>query len=167
MSFRIEAEDFHWIDGSKDDPEDLCLHGHAVVHIADAVLEYDAAVSSTALYLLKSLSEEHRIGQDNQMLPCCGHFLIADEELRHVVISGCPYGIDWNIRHIGDDVEIELEDGTKDRIPMEEYRAEVFRFADAVEAFYRSCTPKALPDDPFRKNGYTAFWKEWHNRRNS
>ncbi len=44
MSFSINASNFSWIDGQKDDPQDLCLHGHAVVHIADCVLEYDAAV---------------------------------------------------------------------------------------------------------------------------
>lgn len=166
MSFLIDATDLCWIDGSKDDPEDLCLHGHAIVHIADKILEYDATVSSTALYLLKSLSEEHIIGQDNQMLPCCGHFLAANEELNHVVILGCQNGIDWTVKHNGDTVEIELEDGTKDQIPFDDYKAEVFRFADIIEAFYKACTPKVLPADSFDKNGYIAFWNEWNNRRN-
>lgn len=167
MSFIIDATDLCWIDGSKDNPEDLCLHGHAIVHIANVKLEYDATISSTALYLLKSLSEEHLVGQDNQMLPCCGHFLIANKELNNVVVLGCPKGIDWAIRHKGDTIEIELEDGTKDQIPFEEYKAEVFRFADLVEAFYNACSPKVLPNDMFEKNGYIAFWNEWHTRRNS
>ena len=44
------------------------------------------------------------------MLPCCGHFLIANEELDNVVILGCPNGIDWAIKHNDDTIDIELED---------------------------------------------------------
>lgn len=25
--FQIDADNFEWINGNKDDPEDLCLHG--------------------------------------------------------------------------------------------------------------------------------------------
>lgn len=49
---------------------------------------------------------------------------------------------------------------------MEEYRQQVYRFADTIEAFYRQCTPKELPQDSFDRNGYQTFWKEWHRRRN-
>lgn len=31
--FKIEAENLGWINGAKDDPSDLCLHGHAVFFI--------------------------------------------------------------------------------------------------------------------------------------
>ena len=50
--FSIDVTDLHWL---KDVPEkeDLCLHGHAVAKIGEEVFEYDATVSSTALYLLK------------------------------------------------------------------------------------------------------------------
>lgn len=48
---------------------------------------------------------------------------------------------------------------------MEEYREEVFRFADEVEAFYNQCYPKVLPNDEYTQDGYTAFWNEWHRRR--
>lgn len=149
----------------KDYPEDLCLHGHAVARIADHTLEYDATVSATALYLLKSLTEDHIIYQDIQMLPCCGHILIANDDLSEVVISGCPNGIDWSVIHNDDIVVLELEDGTKDHISLDEYRAEVFRFADMIEDFYKACTPKVLPDEPFFRDGYIAFWNEWHKRR--
>lgn len=149
----------------KDYPEDLCLHGHAVARIADQTLEYDATVSATALYLLKSLTEDHIMYQDIQMLPCCGHTLIANEDLSEVVISGCPNGIDWSVIHNDDIVVLELEDGTKDHISLDEYRAEVFRFADMIEDFYKACTPKVLPDEPFFRDGYIAFWNEWHKRR--
>lgn len=73
--FSISATDLKWINGSKDDPEDLCLHGHAIAVIGNRKLEYDATISATALYLLKSLTEDHIIHDDNQMLPCCGFSL--------------------------------------------------------------------------------------------
>lgn len=54
--FLISATDLRWIDDSKDNPEDYCLHGHAIAIIGDRKLEYDCTVSATALYLLKSIS---------------------------------------------------------------------------------------------------------------
>lgn len=163
--FRITATNIGWIDGGRDDPKDLCLHGHAVATIGNHLLEYDATISATALYLLKSLTENHIIYEDNQMLPCCGFFYIPNEKLDNVVISGCLNGIDWSILHNEDDVILELEDGTREVISLEEYRNEVYRFADMVEGYYQSCTSKELPKDEFDRNGYIAFWNEWHRRR--
>ena len=165
MAFSITASNIAWINNAKDDPEDLCLHGHAVVHIGNAVLEYNATISATALYLLKSLTEDHIIYQDNQMLPCCGFMLYANDDLSSVSICGCPNGIDWSVKHDGNYVILELADGTADRISFDSYTAEVFRFADIVENYYHACTPKILPKDPFDRDGYTAFWNEWHRRR--
>lgn len=165
MSFTISATNLEWIDGAKDYPEDLCLHGHVVVTIANRVFEYNATVSATSLYLLKSLTENHIIYQDNQMLPCCGHTLIANDDLSNVIILGCPNGIDWSVIHNDESVVLELDDGTKEYISIDEYTEEVFRFADMIEDFYDACTPKVLPDDEFDRNGYIAFWNEWHRRR--
>lgn len=163
--FRIDADHLQWIDGREDNCEDLCLHGHAAAYIGDRKLEYDATVSATALYLLKSLTEDHVIYEDNQMLPCCGFFLIADERLENVAISGCPNGVDWSVLHDGEQVRLVLEDGCQSVMPLNEYREEVFRFADKIEAFYRSCPPRKLPEDEFGRNGYIAFWNEWYRRR--
>jgi hypothetical protein len=163
--FLITATDLQWVNGGKDDPEDLCLHGHAIAVIGNRKLEYDATVSATALYLLKSLTEDHIIHEDNQILPCCGFFYLPNEKLDNVTILGCSNGIDWSIIHDGKTVVLELEDGTKETVGMEEYTTAVFKFADMVEDFYRSCSPKILPKDPFERNGYIAFWNEWHKRR--
>lgn len=93
--FRIDVDHLGWLDSMKDNGEDLCLHGHVVAYIGKKRLEYEATtVSATALYLLKSLTEDHIIHQDIQMLPCCGHTLIADDKLEHVEIFGCPNGVD-------------------------------------------------------------------------
>jgi len=164
-TFSIEIENLEWINGSKDDPEDLCLHGKVVAYIGKVKLEYDATVSATALYLLKTLTEDHIINTDNQMLPCCGFFYIPNEELDNVVISGCDNGIDWSVIHDGDNVILELDDGTKESVFIEDYREAVYDFADKVEAFYKSCSPKVIPKDDFERDGYLAFWNEWHRRR--
>ena len=56
--FEIDADQFSWICGPEDDSEDLCLHGHVTVQIGKTVMEYDGTVSATALYLLKTLTED-------------------------------------------------------------------------------------------------------------
>lgn len=163
--FTIDAVNLHWIDGSEDDPEDWCLHGHAIAFIGERMLEYDATVSATALYLLKSLTEDHIIHEENQILPCCGFSYAYNESLDNVDILGCPNGIDWTIRHENNCVVLILEDGTEERVAKNEYREEVFKFADKVEDFYNNCTPKIISDDEFEQSGYIAFWNEWHRRR--
>lgn len=166
--FKIDAYNLHWIDGfdSKDDPEDLCLHGLAVAFIGRKKFTYYSTVSSTALYLLKSLTDDHIINKsDNQMLPCCGFSMFPDGMGNNVRILGCPDGIDWTVKHIGDDIILITDDGTEERISLEEYKKEVFRFADIIEDFYNKCSPKNISDDYDRKM-YNLFWNEWHRRRN-
>lgn len=163
--FKIDVENLSWINGTEDDPNDLCLHGHAVAYIGERRLEYDATVSATALYLLKSLQEDHKIYEDNQMLPCCGFFYIPNETLDNVVICGCPNGVDWTIKHKKDEIVLILEDGMEETVSEKDYRKEVFQFADKIEAFYNKCKPKNLPEDEFGRSGYIAFWNEWHRRR--
>lgn len=162
--FKIDATDFEWIDGPDDDPNDLCLHGKVTAHIGEEVLEDHGTVSASAMYLLRSLTENHQTGEDNQMIPCCGHFMVANEDLTEVYISGCPYGIDWTVEQVSGGVKITTESGNETFVPMDAYREEVFRFADKVEAYYAQCSPKK-PYDDFARKGYTAFWNEWHRRR--
>ena len=167
MGFTVTADHLAWINGEKDYPDDLCLHGHAAAVIGGRTLEYECAtVSATALYLLKTLTEDHIIHQDNQMLPCCGFFMLANETLDNVTVIGCPNGVDWTVLHRSDGtVSLILGDGTEETVSPEAYRAEVFRFADMIEDFYASCSPKVMPEDPTDRDGYTAFWNEWHRRR--
>lgn len=164
--FRIDASNLHWMDDPVNDPDDLCLHGDAVAYIGDRKLEYEeCTVSATALYLLKTLTEDHIIDQDNQMLPCCGHTLIANDDLTEVVISGCPNGIDWSVIHSGDTVRLILADGYEVSVPIAQYRNEVCRFVDLIEKYYQECPPKSIPKNTFDRNGYETFWKEWQYRR--
>ncbi len=164
--FQIELESAYWLGDQADEPGDLCLHGNVTAQIGEAVLSFGATVSSTGLYLLKTLEKNHVAGEENQMLPCCGHLLLPNKELTEVEISGCPYGIDWSVEHVPGGVKLTTESGAVTFVPMEEYRETVFRFADIVEAFYQRSAPKK-PFDDFEKRGYTAFWNEWHRRRNA
>ena len=93
--FKIKADKFEWIGGAADDPQDRCLHGHVTAQFGDTVLEDCGTVSATALYLLKTLSEDKIMKPyDIQMIPCCGHFLIANKDLTEVEISSCDTGTD-------------------------------------------------------------------------
>ena len=161
--FTIDAADLGWLEGSE--ATDLCLHGIGTAVIGERTLSYDCTVSSTALYLLKSLTEDHILNEDdNQMLPCCGHFLIPDGKGENVIISGCNCGEDWTIRHIDGAVELILEDGYTVTVPMDDYRREVLAFVQKIEGFYNA-HPRKLPKDKFEREGWLAFWKEWHRRK--
>lgn len=140
--FSIDATDFEQIDGSKDNSEDLCLHGHAIVCIGKCKFEYDATIIATALYLLKTLTKNHIINTDNQVLPCCGHFVIPNETLDNVTISGCPNGIDWSVIHDGNSVILELEDGTREYVSIADYKREVLSFAEKLKHFTNPVHPK-------------------------
>ncbi len=163
--FKMEVNRFSWICGPEDDPEDLCLHGHVTVQIAKTVMEYDGTVSATALYLLKTLTEDKVMSEYNiQMVPCCGYFLIANNDLSEVTISGCDNGLDWSVVHENGGVKLTLPSGEEEWVSLRDYRSEVILFADKVEAYYKSCQPKHISDDEFERNGYLAFWNEWHRR---
>lgn len=165
--FSIKIVDLYWINREKDNTEDLCLHGDVNIKIGEEVVaeEYSCTVSSTALYLLKSLKLDHSIGEENQILPCCGHFIIPNDTDDTVEISGCPNGIDWSILHTDGYVKLVTEKGNEVSITLDDYTETVFNFVDKIEEFYKRCQGKIIPTDNFDRDGYIKFWKEWNNRR--
>ena len=165
--FTIKADKFEWIGGAADDPQDRCLHGHVTAQFGDTVLEDVGTVSATALYLLKTLSEDKIMAPyDIQMIPCCGHSLFANEELTDVTISGCDKGTDWSTIHEGDSVRFILSSGQEEVVTLRDYQYEVLDFAKQVKRFYDACTPKELPRNEIDRNGYITFWNEWQRRYN-
>jgi hypothetical protein len=167
--FIIEILDLYWIDGKRDDPNDLCLHGDVFVKISDEIVadKYSCTLSSTGLYLLKSIEKDHVIGKNaNMMLPCCGHFIIPDEKEDLVEISGCPNGIDWSVLHLDEGVKIISQNNVETYVDSSEYKKIVYNFVDKVEKHYKISLPKIIPTDDFGRNGYIKFWNEWHRRRN-
>jgi hypothetical protein len=165
--FSVEVRDLRWLEGASEE-EDICLHGDVTIYIGDRIYERpNTTVSSTALYLLKSLTQDHNIYREStQMLPCCGFFMIADGTLSTVDIMGCNDGIDWSVIHTGSHVKLVTETDDITYVSLEEYKKTVFGFADEIEAFYLKSKPKKDVTDAFIRNGYNAFWNEWHRRRN-
>ena len=43
---------------------------------------------------------------------------------------------------------------------------QAFNFVDRIENYYKICAPKQLSEEEFSRNGYVAFWNEWHRRKN-
>lgn len=167
--FSLEIKKLYWIDKSADNPQDLCLHGDVVVVIGDEHFKDSCAISAGALYLLKSLKDNRNMHEDrnrgNQMLPCCGHFWIPDEENDTVENLGCDNGIDWSVIHEKSWIRLITESKTTVTVPREEYKKIVFDFADEVKRFYDGCSPKVLPEDEFTQKGYAIFWREWARLR--
>lgn len=165
--FRIDAESLYWIkNDDADDPDDLCLHGHVFAKIGEEIFEYDATVSAAGLYLLRTLTDNHIIHDDQAMLPCCGHWMMANGDLSSVDIGGCPNGIDWSVIHEDGKIKLVTESGKETFIDIDNYREEVYTFVDKIDAFYKKCSPKNLTEvDVMSRDGYTAFWNEWRRCR--
>ena len=73
--------------------------------------------------------------------------------------------IDWTVIHEENRVKLITEAGKETFVNMDDYSAEVYSFADKIEAFYNECSPKNNPSEEYERDGYTAFWDEWHRRR--
>lgn len=166
-SFAITVEDLAWIDNSQDNPEDLCAHGNVTVLIGDETLQYACCASASALRMLRTLTEDHKIEDrmpGRQMLPCCGFNMFADTTLQNVDISGCSHGLDYAVHRKKDTVVIVTEGGNEYTVSFKRYRGEVLKFARLVEAFYHKSSPKKMPAERFERDGYIAFWNEWRRR---
>ncbi len=163
--FKIEVNNLYWIDGKKDDPDDLCLHGDIEVIIGEEKLSCSCTASAAALRMLKTLSEDHLLTKGEQMLPCCGFFMIPNETLDEVKISGCDNGVDWTVLHDDGTIRLITEKGNTVYIYYLQYKEEVLRFVNVVEEYYKKSLPKNIPADEFERNGYIAFWNEWNRRR--
>ena len=167
--FGIEIKKLYWADNSLDDPDDLCLHGDVAATIGGERMEDSCTLSAGGLYLLKTLTENHIIGEDNQMLPHCGHFLIPNETNDTVDISGCPYGIDWSVVHKDGKIELTTESGNTVWLESRRYESVVKNFADEIRSFYERTVPRKVPGADLRtadfdRKGYVAFWNEWFRR---
>lgn len=165
QNFKIKVNTLYWIDGSKDDPNDLCLHGDITIAIGEEELSYSCTVNAAALRMLKTLSEDHFPTKGEQMLPYCGQLMISNEILDEVEIIGCDNGIDWTVLHEDGMVKLITEKGNTVYTYYLQYKEEVLCFADTVENYYKESVPKNIPEDEFERNGYIAFWNEWHRRK--
>ena len=159
----------HWIKDAVDDPHDLCAHSPVEFRVGDAVFvrpeDGDWTVSAAALYLLRTLTRDHRIEQPvgDHLFPCCG-FSMYDTGEEDVVICGCPSGRDCSVRHVGSDVQLQTDGGPSVTVSATEWRSAVHNFSDAIHSFYERCSLKQ-PNDTEDQKGFRAFQREWDRRR--
>ena len=161
--FRIDILDMYWLIGQAEET-DLCAHGNVRIHIGGDVLEDDVSLSAAALHLLRSVTEDHDPDVLAKLFPTDGFCWTPDVE-GSIYLGGCPNGgFDGYVTHEDDVVRIALEGLPAVRIPLAEYQAKVFAFADQVEAFFRQSKPKVAIGE-LDKLWYPLFWKEWRRRR--
>ena len=161
--FKLEILEKYWLPGQPEET-DLCLHGTVRVQIGDDVLEDEVCLSAAALHLLRSVTEEHQPDELAKLFPSDGFCWTPDGE-GSIYLGGCPNGgFDGYVTHEDDVVRIALEELPAVQIPLTEYQAKVFAFADQVEAFFRQSKPKFVNDE-LDKLWYPLFWEEWRLRR--
>lgn len=166
----LRPTNLHWIDGSIDDPTDLCAHSSVDFRIGDSSLvkpsDGDWTVSATALYLLRTLSRPRSKHQPiaEFLFPCCGNGIFEVEGQEEVLIIGCNFGIDFEVAQIDSEVFLTEENGTQHRIPMAAWKTAVCQFSDAVQEFYAGSSPRQPEDDADRAS-FRKFASEWSRRR--
>ena len=144
----------------------MCLHGHAFIKIGDEVFDYDATLSAAGLYLLRTVTDNHIIREGEAMLPCCGHMMIANDDLSSVDICGCPNGLDWSVIHENGKIKLVTEAGNTTFIDIDIYKEEIYAFTDKIEDFFKKSSPKIFSEtETFERDAYTAFWNEWRKLR--
>ncbi|UOE39147.1 hypothetical protein [Chryseobacterium oryzae] len=100
-NFEFKLLSLYWL-GNMNEELDLCAHGKLFVKIGDEIIcdenTSEITVSSTALYLMRTLEENYKKDDyASQLLPCCGfNFFAENENDDFVNIVGCPSGIDNN-----------------------------------------------------------------------
>lgn len=168
MKIILEPTNLRWMPGSPGDRADLCAHGKVLFQVNDAVLVAEDAgectVSAAALFLLRTLSQNHTEDSPvgDQLFPCCG-FTMYDIGEADVLIQGCALGHDFDIRHEENKVHIIVDDDRQYTVDTLAWHKAVCGFADKVEAFYESSSPKQPCDED--AEGYNLFRQEWQRRR--
>ena len=163
----LTVSNFYWLgDTPEQQCTDLCAHGHLRFAFPGIVLEDDCTVSASAMQFLRTLTEDHIAKYDDeQMMPCCGHFMIPSDDKTRVTITGCPNGTDFDVLHRGDSVIIRTKTAEYPLDPSE-YPTAVLALVEQVEAFYQESPLRALDThDQFSRDGYDAFWHEWYDRK--
>jgi hypothetical protein len=174
QDFRIRIIRQGWLGG--DAEHDVCSHGDIDLWIggvqvvksgyqADDDMPY--GISESALALLRTLRYRH-----TQEHPVAERLIFHGCGLNLMV--GCTIGVDWTVRHDGDDVRVadvvhytttrESEatqyPGIGVRLPWIEYAREVVAFATEARALFegveKDTSTEIIPGE------YKAFWEEYN-----
>jgi hypothetical protein len=131
----IRVISLDWMEGL-DETLDLCAHGNVFVRIGAEVLVDRTAdtgwtLSSTALLLLRSLDRDYMPDMSaSQLVPCCGFNYFTVDDWQSVEVMGCPSGIDWTIRHEGNNVRHQSADGAEAIVSFDDFRSIVLGRVD-------------------------------------
>lgn len=167
----LQIQDFQWVKGEEDDPDDQCAHGRVLFQVNNTIFTKPEdgiwTVSASALYLLRTLSEDHTIenpvAENNFLFPCCGFTVWSIGNRFKVLCMGCDTGVDVEIIHHQDIVTVRSRAGSE-RVSKSEWIAAVLGFVNSVREFYRASSPKVTIEDEFDNQGWAAFWQEWDER---
>lgn len=171
-TFTLYIKKLFWL--IEDRPEvDLCAHALLKIMIGNEIIADDNddsggwTVSASALFFLRTLKRNHTTTNPlcDALIPCCGHFMIFQEDMNEVIIPNCLNGFDWEVVHQQDKVVLRTRKNTV-KIDFEVYKQTVLHFVDQVEFFYQSSAPKLLPDEEYEVTAYQKFWEEWYRLRN-
>lgn len=165
----LHPRDLTWINYQVDDPYDLCAHGKVQFDIDGVNLvrveDGEWTVSAAALFLLRTLKKDHSTKAPlfENVIPHCGTGFYVKEGEDDVKIIECPIGINFQVIHIRDTVQIIMNDEKTFIVTSEEWQNAVLTFSQAVREFYAASTPKT-PVDHSDKAGFDKFMLEWKNR---
>jgi len=165
----IVPYNLHWL-AEAPATGDLCAHGGVRVsdgtHTLASTEGNDLALSTGALYLLRSLSLDHTPESPlaDPLIPHCGHFMVMDDAAQRLVNVGCPAGLNWWIRHRAGTVELEFDGERRLVVAAGEWHRAVCAFSDAIARFFEESAPKQ-PRDDHERGWYAAFQAEWRRLR--
>ena len=165
----LRPKELTWINDQVDDPFDLCAHGKVQFEIDGANLvrveDGEWAVSTAALFLLRTLKKDHTVEEPlfESVIPHCGSGFYVEEDKEDVKIIECPIGINFQVIHVRDTVQIIMDDKKQLIVASDEWRNAVLNFSQVVRDFYATSTPKGPVEDS-DKAGFDKFMIEWKNR---
>lgn len=149
---------------------DLCSHGEIFLQIGEQIItngEECYGISESALALLRTTLSDH--SPENS---------VAEKLIFHgcgtILMIGCNIGIDWTVRHVGENVELSNVTkfiGNSDNeivtypqlnltVPLIQYKAEIERFALKAKSLFDG-VPKKVSENKLYPNKYQLFWKEY------
>ncbi len=157
------ADGLHFLGNSEEErKQDLCLHGKVTMRVNGHLLanKIECCVTASALRFLRTLSMDHKTGEEEFLFPCCGHMLIPSEDGKTVTIVGCTNGTEFPVCHVGNDIALGMEGGEQILLPYETYREAVKAYAEAILTFLKNSPPRQFANK-WEKKGYEAFLTEY------
>src|SRR5947207_12205789 len=100
MMLVINPIDLRWL--TTELPQsDLCAHASLQIRLGERVILDSKpkryTVSTGALHLLRTLFKDHSAERPiaDHLIPCCGHFMVLNQDRDEVSNIGCPNGLNW------------------------------------------------------------------------